>query len=124
IDGKAVLPELATAARMPVPADPEYSAQPERSQRGEMTFLSHCAVCHGYDAISAGFAPDLRKSPLVQSQAAFGSVIHDGLLVPNGMPKFAEFGPPQLEDLRQYIRSRAQVPSDARPAQLGATGTQ
>ncbi len=106
LGGKGVLPEVA-ATQMPLPEDPSYTHQPERSQRGEMIYLSHCAVCHGYDVVSSGFAPDLRKSPLPLSEAAFESVVKQGLLEPNGMPKFAEFPLDQLEDLRQYIRSQA-----------------
>jgi quinohemoprotein ethanol dehydrogenase len=38
---------------------------------------------------------------------AFKSLLHDGPLVNNGMPKFAELSEQDVAALRQYIRSRS-----------------
>jgi quinohemoprotein ethanol dehydrogenase len=108
IGGNAVLPETVVAP-VPLPDDPTYAAQPESGLRGEMTYLSNCAVCHGYNVISSGFAPDLRKSFFPLSAEGFAGVVKEGLLLSNGMPKFGEFKPDQLQDLRQYIRSQADL---------------
>ena len=41
------------------------------------------------------------------SAEALASVVRDGALVPNGMPRFQEITDEQLADLRHYLRSRA-----------------
>ena len=56
---------------------------------------------------SIGIGPDLRASPIPLSAEAFEAVVRDGALVPNGMPRYAEFNQEALAELRQYIRSRA-----------------
>jgi len=63
-------------------------------------------VCHGVDVIAAGQAPDLRASPIPLDSAAFTAVVKDGALVSNGMPRFEEFSASQMDDLRQYLRSK------------------
>jgi quinohemoprotein ethanol dehydrogenase len=42
-------------------------------------------------------------------QASFNAVVNSGALLEAGMPIFDEFTDEQLDQLRQYIRSRAQV---------------
>ena len=44
---------------------------------------------------------------VVRQADAFRSVVHDGALVPAGMPIFAELTDEQLADLRQFLRARA-----------------
>jgi quinohemoprotein ethanol dehydrogenase len=58
---------------------------------------------------AGGPAPDLRESPIPLSPEAFWSVVHDGTLIERGMPSFGMFGKPQIEALRQYVRSRART---------------
>ena len=67
-------------------------------------------MCHGSGAVSGGYAPDLRASPLPLSPAAFKRVVVDGALRHNGMPDFAEFTDKQLASLRHFIRRAAGVP--------------
>ena len=108
LSGTASLPPR-THKTMPMPNDPDYRSDPQSAERGKMVYLGHCAICHGYDVVSAGFAPDLRTSPIALSEAAFRSVVKDGLLLNNGMPQFGEFSAAQLGDLRQYIRSEGDL---------------
>ena len=35
------------------------------------------------------------------------AVLHDGALVPRGMPRFGELTPAEIEGLQHYIRQRA-----------------
>jgi quinohemoprotein ethanol dehydrogenase len=56
---------------------------------------------------SGGGAPDLRASSLPLDPMAFSAVLHEGALQSRGMPRFAEFSPQQLEQLRSYIRAAA-----------------
>ncbi len=89
--------------------DPDYRENAKLAQKGETIFNTRCAVCHGTGAIAGGTAPDLRTSPIPPSPDAFASVVHDGALVSNGMPKFGELSQQDLDALRQYIRSRADL---------------
>jgi quinohemoprotein ethanol dehydrogenase len=43
------------------------------------------------------------------SADAFWAIVHDGALIQNGMPPFKIFGKPQIEALRQYVRSTARA---------------
>jgi len=70
-------------------------------------YARHCATCHGVYVTAAGAAPDLRRSAIPTEREAFESVVRDGALLQNGMPRFEEFTPRQLADLRQYIRTEA-----------------
>ena len=96
---------------------------------------THCPLCHGVGLGSGGTAPDLRKSQVPLSREAITAVLHDGALVPMGMPKFDELTPEQIEGLQHFIRqkareaiaSHAQASPAAAPVQTGApagAGTQ
>jgi quinohemoprotein ethanol dehydrogenase len=71
---------------------------------GRQTYMA-CAACHGRNLVGAGGpAPDLRESAIALNSEAFWSVVHDGALLAEGMPRFAAFDKTQIEGLRQYIR--------------------
>ena len=82
--------------------------------RGALVYVTHCYVCHGSNAVAAGTAPDLRTSAVLRDKAMLRSVVHDGVLQANGMPRFEEIGDTELDDLRQYLRQQADVWSAAR----------
>ena len=48
----------------------------------------------------------MRTSAIPVNPALFSSVVKDGMLVPNGMPRFEEFTGDELAAVRQYIRSQ------------------
>ncbi|RVQ69730.1 PQQ-dependent dehydrogenase, methanol/ethanol family [Croceicoccus ponticola] len=106
IGGKGTLPKQVATPVEPV-ADPDYTADAALELQGLMKFARQCAVCHGVDAIAAGHAPDLRASSVPLDAAAFASVVRDGILVPNGMPRFEEYTDADLAAVRQYIRAEA-----------------
>ena len=111
LDGTATLPP-ATAPATFVPAlDPGFQPNGESAKRGEKVFNLYCAVCHGVGVVAGGHAPDLRASSVPLAAGAFQSIVRDGVLVPDGMPRFEEFSNEQLEDLRQFIRSEAHAAS-------------
>ncbi|MET0544719.1 MAG: c-type cytochrome, partial [Caulobacterales bacterium] len=106
LDGKATLPPLESLPLSPI-ADPSFVANAASADRGAVTFGYSCGVCHGYEGISAGIAPDLRASEIPQDAETFASIVRDGGLVSAGMPRFDDFSAQQLADIRQYIRTRA-----------------
>jgi quinohemoprotein ethanol dehydrogenase len=104
--GKVTLPAKAVKSLRPAD-DPDYHPDDARALRGARVFGMHCFVCHGMNAAAAGAAPDLRASGMPLSAQAFRRVVHDGALVPNGMPRFEELSDAELDDARQFLRSRA-----------------
>jgi len=65
-----------------------------------------CLVCHGWNAVAGGGAPDLRYSPAITDAATFRTIVKEGGLKLNGMPPFPQFTDKELEDLRFYLRGR------------------
>jgi quinohemoprotein ethanol dehydrogenase len=106
LDGKAVLPPKIPYAPKAV-RDPDFKADPEAAKSGEAIFNMRCAVCHGGGAIAGGTAPDLRTSNAILAEEAFDAILHDGMLVPNGMPRFEELSADDRAHIRQYLRTRA-----------------
>jgi quinohemoprotein ethanol dehydrogenase len=91
------------------PADPDFKPDLVKAQAGAMLFGTRaCLVCHGWNAVGGGAAPDLRYSPMITDGNAFRSVVKEGALKPNGMPPFPAFTDAELETLRHYLRARAQ----------------
>jgi quinohemoprotein ethanol dehydrogenase len=110
LDGRAVLPPSPPPTlTVNVRDNPAEVLDPQQIAMGKAMFLA-CAACHGRNGVAVGGpAPDLRESPIPLSADAFWSVVHDGTLIERGMPRFAIFGKPQVEALRQYIRSLARA---------------
>lgn len=106
LDGKARLP-VASKVTFSAVQDPDYRPDPTAATSGGALFGRHCAVCHGFNAISGGTAPDLRGSQIPQQLSSFSMVVRDGALVERGMPRFEEFTDSELNSLRQFLRSRA-----------------
>jgi quinohemoprotein ethanol dehydrogenase len=120
LSGEAHLPP-SKSQQVTASTDPEYSPDEQGAQRGAMIFATNCMLCHGFDAVSSGFAPDLRASPIPISNEAFSRVVKQGALQTQGMPVFAELSAEQLGDLRAYLRAQAaalrQSQAQARPRQ-------
>jgi quinohemoprotein ethanol dehydrogenase len=108
LDGKAKLPP-SRFSPLPFVDDPTFKDDADSAKAGQGTFDRHCVLCHGPSAIAVIQAPDLRRSGVVLSRQAFRSIVHDGALESEGMPQFKELTDEQLSELRQYIRTEAQV---------------
>ncbi|MCB2047033.1 MAG: PQQ-binding-like beta-propeller repeat protein [Novosphingobium sp.] len=104
--GKAKLPPNDTSAIRPPLRDPGFVPDPALAEAGGRAF-GQCMVCHGFNALGAGSAPDLRTSPLILDADAFRQVVKEGALVPAGMPAFPEIDDTTLEAIRHYLRVRA-----------------
>jgi quinohemoprotein ethanol dehydrogenase len=116
IGGTDSIPAFTMPQLIP-PADPTFKPDLARAQAGAMLFGTRaCLVCHGWNAVGGGAAPDLRYSPIIADAATFRAVVKEGALKPNGMPPFPKFTDAELETLRFYLRARAQQA----PAELKA----
>jgi quinohemoprotein ethanol dehydrogenase len=108
IGGTATLPPAPPRVPRVAPADPDFRRDDGLAQRGNIAYHIACGTCHGGAGMAAGTAPDLRISPIPASHDAFFSVVRDGALVPNGMPRFDDLPPDQIEAIRQYLRTLGQ----------------
>jgi len=108
LGGKATLP-TATPFQLQPMDDPDFKSDTASEGRGAIVYGMHCLPCHGVDVVAAGNAPDLRGSAIVQDSDSFNAIVHEGALVTNGMPRFEEFTPAQLHDVRQYLRAQTQA---------------
>lgn len=125
IGGKDVIPPFAMPALTP-PSDLDFKPDLNRAQRGAMLFGTRaCLVCHGWNAVGGGAAPDLRFSPIITNAATFRTIVKGGGLKMNGMPPFPNFTDEELETLRFYLRARAkQAPADLKALADRAKATQ
>lgn len=105
LDAGLALPPAPPPLKLVAPNDPDYRPNPALEVRGNVLFHTACAVCHGQEGEAAGTAPDLRVSSVPASRDAFLAIVRDGGLVPNGMPRWDDFSPDDLEAIRQYVRS-------------------
>jgi quinohemoprotein ethanol dehydrogenase len=119
LDAKGRLPEnLPPPVQVKPIDDPGFVVDPAKAQQGHMLFALNCGLCHGYDTVGGGYAPDLRASPVPLSADAFAAVVKQGGLTLRGMPKFDEFTDEQLEALRHHIRARAREALEAKPSAM------
>jgi quinohemoprotein ethanol dehydrogenase len=92
--------------------DPSVKLIPADVAAGRALFNTTCNSCHGKDAESAGApGPDLRESAIAMDRTALWSVLHEGALLPKGMPRFASLTEEQVGQLYQFIRDRARAAS-------------
>lgn len=108
LGGSAVLPP-SPPRDMTVHAvdDPSIKLDDAWVAKGKAMSL-YCIACHGPGFEGAGApAPDLRESHLALSEDAFWSVLHDGALMQNGMPRFDMLSRDQVHAIYQYLRAAA-----------------
>ncbi|WP_439533878.1 PQQ-dependent dehydrogenase, methanol/ethanol family [Polymorphobacter sp.] len=106
LGGKATLPKTEPYVRTAF-EDQDYKADAAAEARGMAHYNDYCLVCHGFQVVGGGVAPDLRTSSLVLEEESFAPVVNKGLLVPHGMPRFEELDRKARDDIRTYIRARA-----------------
>ena len=107
LGGDAQLPPLPLGQEIIPVHDSSFAPNPSAEQKGGMGFGYRCAACHGIGAVAGGAAPDLRASPVILSATTFRAVVKNGALLERGMPRFEELSNNEVENIRQYVRSRA-----------------
>lgn len=124
LDGAAELPYTPPPERATPIDDPAFVVDAAAAKAGESLYARRCVSCHGLAAVAAGYAPDLRASPVALGIEAFDSVVRGGSLEVRGMPRFDELTPSELAALRHYLRSRAResLAASDRPAATGVVG--
>ncbi|MCW5625216.1 MAG: c-type cytochrome, partial [Burkholderiales bacterium] len=106
LNGEAELP----AGYPPIlPANvPQEEWPAETVAKGEGLYGANCLLCHGFGAISNGVVPDLRRTPMLSSRAAFEHVVLGGALVDTGMPNWSgKLDAKDVDAIRAYLADRA-----------------
>jgi quinohemoprotein ethanol dehydrogenase len=92
-------------------AAPDFQVDATLAERGAGLYVDWCMMCHGAGAGSAGYAPDLRASPIMLDRAALNDVVIGGSRRAQGMPNYPEFGEAELVALQHYVRKQANTPA-------------
>ena len=110
LDGSAQLPpSTARDTRVNPLDDPRIVIRDADVSAGKALYMN-CVLCHGRELSSAGApAPDLRESAIAIDREAFWKVVHDGTLMPQGMPQFEDLTREQVDELYAYIRAGARA---------------
>jgi quinohemoprotein ethanol dehydrogenase len=76
--------------------------------KGAEAFQNHCVMCHETQFGNRGLFPDLRVSPMINTAAAFRTVVLDGALESRGMVSFrSRLAADDAEAIRAYLVGRA-----------------
>ena len=111
LDGELDIPAQTNPPTFPKPIEaPGFVVDASLIEQGSWLYKESCSMCHGGGAVSGGYAPDLRASPLVIADDAFKEVVLKGAKRLNGMPDFKDFSEEQVQALRHYIRHQATQP--------------
>jgi quinohemoprotein ethanol dehydrogenase len=87
--------------------DPKFKPDPAKVALGGGLYIM-CSACHGLNLISSGApAPDLRESDIALNPDEFYKVVHDGILIQAGMPRFDFLSHDQVMAIYSYIRAGA-----------------
>ena len=86
---------------------PKSFGTPEQIAEGNELYHSHCARCHGFEAVSDGVIRDLRYStPGVH--AAWNGIVLEGAFAELGMAGFGDIlTPADAQALRSYVVEQA-----------------
>jgi PQQ-dependent dehydrogenase (methanol/ethanol family) len=107
LGGSATLPKP-NLTRLPFPQPPAATAPADVVALGHSKYNKYCLDCHGYNAISGGVIPDLRRSPLISIAAPFKDVVINGVRKHAGMVSFSSvLSDSDAEAIRSYIITEA-----------------
>jgi quinohemoprotein ethanol dehydrogenase len=109
LGGTAKLPPTAPPDRsVKAVDDPAFQINEADVQAGHALYTLVCSACHGLNLHSAGApGPDLRESHLALTEEGVWSAVHDGTLLPRGMPAFPMFTREQVRQIHAYVRAEA-----------------
>ena len=109
LDGKMAMPPSPPPAFAQPIDPPDFKVDDKLAAAGKEIYIHTCVACHGSGVVSGGTAPDLRESPIPTNHAAMKTVVVDGALLANGMPKFGELTDGNIDGLLHYIRQQARA---------------
>ena len=107
VDGNTPMPDVGepTFAKVLTPSD--FKPEGDLIDHGQHLYKARCAWCHGAGGVSGGYTPDLRASEVFLHSDQLKTVVRDGALAPNGMPRFKDITDEELKALQHFIRKKA-----------------
>ncbi len=111
LDGNKTLPPSPGPVHPQPLAAPDFTIDAEQVKKGAGLYVAWCMMCHGAGAGAAGYAPDLRASPILLSVEAMKDVVVGGSRRGMGMPNYPEFGTGELVAIQHYVRNQANKPA-------------
>jgi PQQ-dependent dehydrogenase (methanol/ethanol family) len=130
LNGRVVVFKLGATAQLPpvawkqvpVPKPPIIESTEATRQLGAQLFGANCVGCHGISAISGNVTPDLRRSPIIQSNVAFEGMVIGGWKKEVGMPSFADvLKPNDAEAIRSYLAREADLLYEVQQTAAGSS---
>jgi mono/diheme cytochrome c family protein len=107
LQGTETLP-IPTARDKSIPEQTLAQVSKEDIARGERSYNTYCAFCHGLVVRSGGSIPDLRRMS-EGSHEAFEQIVLEGLLSANGMASFSDvLNAEETQNIHDYVRARAE----------------
>jgi quinohemoprotein ethanol dehydrogenase len=114
LGGKAQLPPAAIPQKLPL-TPPPATAAPDLVAKGAGLYGAYCSGCHAPGASQLGLLPDLLRTPLLQSEEAFDSVVLGGARQARGMANFSSvLKPEDVHAIRAFIVMRANQEASTR----------
>ena len=107
LEGGAVLPPSPPPQMATPLIKDDFKVDPLVAEQGSHLFLKNCVTCHGGGAVSGGYAPDLRASPIPLFLDGLREVVVSGVRKKAGMPAFRELTDSDLVALQHYFRRQA-----------------
>ena len=101
------LPPKPQLAQLPI-APPPLKADEDTVARGKYVYSRYCFACHGDSVIGGTVLPDLRRSGALDSASTWNLIVHQGALLPRGMPKFSDsLSEDDVQSVRHFVIARA-----------------
>ena len=125
VGGQAKLPPSPPRDMKLYPVDdPALKIDPADLKPGRTLFMTHCATCHGANLVATGSAgPDLREAPAALQLETLWPIVHEGLLIQNGMPRFESLTKNEVRQIHAYIRAGAREAMSKDPSGKSSTET-
>jgi quinohemoprotein ethanol dehydrogenase len=87
--------------------DPDYVINEADVTAGKGLAIQ-CAACHGIAMQATGTpGPDLRESGIALQLDSFTTLLREGPLLENGMPRFDRLSDTEIRQIHAYIRAKA-----------------
>jgi alcohol dehydrogenase (cytochrome c)/quinohemoprotein ethanol dehydrogenase len=120
LGGTAQLPPAPVVQPLPMNPPPATAAADVVAKGGEL-YGAYCSTCHGAAAIQVGILPDLRRTPYLQTEESFESVVLGGARQTHGMANFTgELKPADVQAIRAFVVLRSNQDKPAAPAAAGS----
>jgi PQQ-dependent dehydrogenase (methanol/ethanol family) len=115
LGGTVQLPAVTPVTPLPM-NPPPATASADVVGKGAGLYDAYCSSCHGPGVIQVGILPDLRRTPYLQTEEAFDSVVLGGARQVHGMANFSSvLKPEDVHAIRAFVilRSNQDKPAAA-----------